>query len=44
MFDAKDRDAAIAMAEPGAQICLCHQCSSEVESAEINEITAEEIK
>ena len=43
-FDAKDKEAAIKMAEPDAQICLCHQCSDEAEDAEIHEIIAEEVK
>jgi hypothetical protein len=43
-FEAKTKDEAIKLAESNASVCLCHQCSSEVDSAEIQDITAEEIE
>jgi hypothetical protein len=42
VFDANNKDEAIKLATPDASVCLCHQCDSEVEDAEIHEFIAEE--
>lgn len=43
-FDVQTKDEAIKLGEQNASVCLCHACSSEVDGAEIFEITAEEDK
>lgn len=40
-FEADSEDEAIKMAEDEAYVSVCHQCSSEVEDPEIDEIFAE---
>jgi hypothetical protein len=42
VFEANTKEEAIQMASPEASACLCHQCDSECQDAEIHDIIAEE--
>lgn len=41
-FEAESKEEAIKMAEDEAYVSICHQCSSEVEDPEVDELFAEE--
>ena len=41
-FEADSEEKAIKMAEEEAYVSICHQCSSEVEDPEVDELFAEE--
>ncbi|WP_316200994.1 MULTISPECIES: hypothetical protein [unclassified Bradyrhizobium] len=43
-YDAPTKEAAIKMAEGEAHCSLCHQCSQECESPEVDEIRAEKVE
>ena len=44
VFEANTKEEVIKMAAPEASVCLCHQCDSECEDAEIHELIAEETR